>query len=218
MQLPITESSKKKWLCKPILDDLDAWSSVDPGDLWVYDKLILSRQLGHVCGPVGIPVPRPGEYIIRPITNLLGMGKGAYNAHLAWDTSHLPSGHFWCERFVGQHHTYDFVNGHVAVGYEGFPSSPTRFSRWVRMVNPTFTLPESIRELSQKYGHINIETIGGKIIEVHLRGNPDWIKHRADVLIPVWKEDVNRTPPSGFEYVDDPAEDRVGFFIKCVPL
>lgn len=200
------------------LDDLDVWSVVDPSDLWVYDKLILSRYLGHVCGPVGIPVPHPGEYIIRPITNLLGMGKGAYGTFLTADTSHLPSGHFWCERFTGQHHTYDFIDGSVAVCYEGFSSSPTRFSRWVRVDSPKFELPESLTKIASKYGHINIETIGGRIIEVHLRGNPDWIKHRADVLIPVWKEDVDRTPPSGFKYVDDPAEDRVGFFVKYSPL
>jgi hypothetical protein len=199
-------------------DDITAWGSTEPDDLWVYDKLILSKKLGYVCGPAGVPVPRPGEYVVRPITNLLGMGLGAYVTALTDTTTHLQPGLFWCERFTGHHLTYDFIGGDLAVCYEGIASSPTRFSKWVRVDSPEFDLPESLQQIAAKYRHINIEVVGGKIIEVHLRGNPDWIKHRADVLIPVWREDNNQTPPSGFEFVEDPAEDRIGFFVPVTDL
>jgi len=39
------------------------WQTVDPNDIWVMDKLILSRKLGYTCGPVGLDVPVPGVYI-----------------------------------------------------------------------------------------------------------------------------------------------------------
>ena len=48
-----------------------------PGSNWVYNKLQLSEKLEYHCGPAGTKVDREGEYIIRPITNLSGMGAGA---------------------------------------------------------------------------------------------------------------------------------------------
>ena len=53
----------------PILDE-EAYAS-HPGSAWVYNKLTLSEKLGHVCGPAGTVVPETGEYIIRPMMNIL---------------------------------------------------------------------------------------------------------------------------------------------------
>jgi len=53
------------------------WNHIHPNDLWVYNKLILSRVLGYNCGPVGTAVPKPDFYIVRPSMNLLGMGRFA---------------------------------------------------------------------------------------------------------------------------------------------
>ena len=60
-----------------IYDD-EVWNSIELEDLWIYDKLILSKKLGHLCGPAGIDLPFTGTFIVKPITNILGMGKGAY--------------------------------------------------------------------------------------------------------------------------------------------
>lgn len=53
------------------------WESIHTDDLWVYNKLFLSRVLGYNCGPSGVPVPQPGSYIIRPSFNIMGMGRSA---------------------------------------------------------------------------------------------------------------------------------------------
>lgn len=83
-----------------IFDDI-MWNLCDPNDLWIYDKLILSRKMGYVCGPPGVPVPNADSYIVRPITNIEGMGRGAEILWLDDDTDHLPPGYFWCEIFDG---------------------------------------------------------------------------------------------------------------------
>lgn len=186
-------------------DDV-AWQKLDFSDLWVYDKLILAKYLGHVAAPAGVPVPSPGKYIVRPITNLLGMGKGAEIINfIDTDTSHLPAGTFWCEVFTGRHLSVDVVNGKTEVIYEGFPRGAKRFHRWEK-VNEYIVHPEFIYNLSKKYGIVNYESIGGKIIEIHLRPNPDWINHKADELIPLWKGDT-------VKIVDDEDADRIGFIV-----
>ena len=59
------------------LDGKDEWNHIHQDDLWIYNKLFLSRVLGYNCGPIGVPVPKPDFYIIRPSFNLLGMGRFA---------------------------------------------------------------------------------------------------------------------------------------------
>ena len=56
-------------------DPIDEWNSIHKDDLWVYNKLFLAHSLGHLCGPVGTPVPSQDYYIVRPSINLLGMGR-----------------------------------------------------------------------------------------------------------------------------------------------
>ena len=60
------------------MDDDDAWELTHEEDLWIFDKLILSKRLGYQCGPVGGWAPESKEYIIRPCVNMVGMSKGAY--------------------------------------------------------------------------------------------------------------------------------------------
>jgi len=77
--------------------DSEAWLNINHADLWIFDKLLLSKRLGYICGPTGVDVPAPGTYIVRPCTNLLGMGIGARFVDLVDCTDHLPPGYFWCE-------------------------------------------------------------------------------------------------------------------------
>lgn len=196
-----------------ILYDTDVWHNVDTQDLWVFDKLILSRKLGYLCGPVGVPVPKPGKYIVRPCTNLMGMSLGATIETIQSSTEHLPAGYFWCEVFHGRHLTYDFIEGRQAVCYQGFlePGSVNRFTRWVK-TDDIAVIPEFVKQLSHSYQHINIECIGDKIIEIHLRGNPDWIQHNSKLLIPLWSDGVSIDIPAGkYQFVSDQDQDRVGF-------
>lgn len=56
------------------LSDEDVWSTILLEDLWIFDKLILSRKLDYVSGPACVPVSHSGQYIVRPCVNLYGMG------------------------------------------------------------------------------------------------------------------------------------------------
>lgn len=193
--------------------DDDVWPNVDPDDLWVYDKLILSRKLGYVCGPAAVPVPYPGKYVLRPITNILGMSIGARVKWIDKDTYHFQPGTFWCEFFEGRHLTYDFIDGQQAVCYEGFLEKGRldKFLKWQK-TDDVAVVPEFVLDLSRKYHHINIECKDNKIIEIHLRPNSDWIQYDAEVLIPVWNDTVR--PGDDYVYVSDPDSERQGFWIK----
>jgi hypothetical protein len=67
----------------------EEFSNIDSKDLWVYNKLQLSKTLGYECGPAGAKVPCPGYYIVRPCVNFLGMSRNARIMHLDSSTEHL---------------------------------------------------------------------------------------------------------------------------------
>ena len=190
------------------------WKTIDPNDIWVLDKLILSRKLGYNCGPVGLDVPKPGYYIVRPCVNMLGLGLGAQRVWLEESTVNLPLGYFWCEWFSGRHLSIDYTQGKQTLAVEGFknPDTFTQWKRWER-VKDSIPLPDVLIKLAQQYEHVNCEFIGGRLIEVHLRRNEDF-NANVNVFIPVW-EDESTVPPEGYSYRDYPdVHGRIGAFIK----
>ena len=192
----------------------EVWKSVDPNDCWVLDKLILSMKLGYSCGPVGVDVPKPDWYVVRPVINALGLGLGTKKVWIEKSTDTLPVGHFWCEWFEGRHISVDYVNCEQVLAVEGFKENKT-FTKWDRweVVDWKEDLPEFLTELGNKYGILNVEFIGDKIIEVHFRNNPDFTFDNS-VFIPVW-EGQSIEPPSGFKFVQCPdVHGRIGAFIS----
>lgn len=185
------------------------WEQCDVNDLWIYDKLILSRKLGYTCGPVGVDVPKPDNYIVRPITNILGMGRGAEIVFIENDTEHLSLGYFWCEVFEGQHLSVDYFNGEQFLCVEGTRDHIEPLFKWKKWkrVNDNIPFP-SILPI---YPYMNCEFIGNKLIEVHVRKNPNF-DHGGDIIYPVWKGQ-DTTPPQGMKYVEAPEYKRAGFFI-----
>jgi len=190
------------------------WQTVDPDDIWVMDKLILSRKLGYVCGPVGQDVPEPGLYIVRPCVNMLGLGLGAKQVWLVKETMHLPVGHFWCEWFEGLHLSIDYNWGIQRLCVEGKKDNDTftQWNEWIK-VNDHIPFPSVLTNLGSKYEWINCEFINGNLIEVHLRKNEDFnggIEH----FIPVW-EGQEIDPPEGYMYRDYPdIHGRIGAYVK----
>jgi hypothetical protein len=198
-----------------IKNDKDVWVTTEINDLWLFDKLILSRKLGYICGPAGIPVPNPGNYIVRPITNLEGMGIGASICHIQNTTDHLPAGYFWCEIFEGRHISVDYNYGKPILSVEGFRNQDDplyRFSKWLK-VDQLYHIPLEVSVL-RKFEYSNIEFIGNKIIEVHLRGNPDFIYNNS-IAIPVW-EDTVIEETENFRFVSSPDYKRKGFLIDII--
>lgn len=185
------------------INDVDVFDSIAPDDLWCVDKLILSKKLGYVCGPAGV-VPPPGEYIVRPIMNLKMMSVGARRQYL--DSDSIPDGYFWCELFTGRHLSFDYHWGKQTLAVEGFRTDPDRldrFSHWTK-INDTFTLPELLQTVADRYPWFNVEVIGDRVIEIHFRYNDDFANHDATTIIPVWSD----------EFYSSLAGDRIGFILK----
>ena len=193
-----------------------AWLDTDPQDIWIYDKLIIARRLGYSCGPAGVDVPQDGKYIVRPCVNGVGLGLGASIQHLTvkgW-TDHLPPGTFWCEIFEGDHISVDYEWGKQILAVQGHKPADTftHWDRWVK-VKDRIAVPKLLQPLTWKYRWMNCEYIGGKLIEVHLRRNPDFDYDNQE-FIPVW-QGQDTTPPAGYQYVECPeAHGRVGAWIK----
>jgi hypothetical protein len=189
----------------PQIGDPDCWETIRPEHLWVMDKLILARRLGYLCGPAGVPVPIPGEYIVRPCVNFEMMSKGARIMYLTPEHTDIPAGYFWCTLFSGRHFSYDFHYGQQVLAVEGFRNSDRldRFSKWKR-VDLDFVLPPVLQEVANAVEWFNVEVIGDAVIECHFRYNDDFANHTADVIIPVWRD----------QFYPSACGDRLGFILE----
>ena len=205
---------------KDLLDDTDDYDVIrngDPKDLWVYDKLKLSKFLKYDCGDHNEEPAENKEYIVRPRTNPDGMGIGATITKLNKSNfkNILSEGLFWCEVFSGRHMSYDFEYGKSTFTVEGIKSEGDpiwRWDKWV-LVDEKVELPDFLKPFSEKYRWINFETIGGKIIEVHLRPNTNFLHKGYKEVIPVWDGDII-DPPEGYRFVNNRQYKRVGFYVK----
>ena len=196
-------------------DSAEEWNQIHPDDLWVYNKLILSRVLGYNCGPCGISVPRPDFYVVRPSMNLLGMGRFSRLEWLEDLTEHLHPSEFWCEVFEGDHISVDYYNKIsqlVVKGYRNKKNPLWKWDKWEK-IDIKIEFPDILRELKGSYEWINCEFIGNKLIEVHFRRNSDF-RFGNSIAIPVWENEVNMNVNDGkYKYVNDFDYLRTGFLI-----
>jgi len=198
------------------ISDCDVYDSCPPQWLWVYDKLIVARRQGISAAPAGISVPAAGEYIVRPITNIRMMGRGAQRLWLDPGDDHsVPDGYFWSEILTGPQLSVDYHWGQQGLTVQGFRDDAyrlDRFSRWCR-VNQDRPLPAMLHDLKYYQQWINVEYIGDRVIEIHLRYNDDFANHDADEIIPVWR-DQPMPQPQDCTWYPSAAGDRLGFWIK----
>lgn len=192
----------------------EEWNSIQPSDLWVYNKLQLSQVLGYTCGPAGLEVPNPDFYIVRPSINMMGMGRYARREYLNQSTEHLHPSEFWCEIFSGQHKSIDYHWGECKLVVNGFIKSAQNLYQWDKWekVDQKIPFPDVLNEFKYRYEWINIEMIGDKIIEVHFRPNPDF-RYGNTVAIPIWDE-VPEVTPEGYRYIEDQDFYRKGFLVN----
>ena len=195
-------------------EDHIAWEDTSVEDLWVYDKLILSKKLGYTCGPAGTDVPMANYYVVRPITNMMGMGLGTTEEYLRKSTDDLPPGTFWCEKFYGDHYSVDFIGGKQVLAVQGHRQS-NNFQQWDRWekIDKEFEYPHKL--LGKFHTYLNCEFIGNNLIECHLRLNPDF-RYGYDVMTPVWADDGIRLEclPKGSIFIADREQDRLGFLAR----
>lgn len=163
-------------------EDSDAWTW-NPKHRWAYDKLAVATLQALPAAPHGVA---PDRYPVfsKPIYNLKGMGVGSGVLHskAEYDEAYRP-GHMWVEFLDGEHissdvalvdgvphwwrHASGINPGHGTFDYwevaaDGNPAVESRAGDWCR------------RHLTGYTGMVNLETIGGRIIEVHLRFADQW--------------------------------------------
>lgn len=150
---------------------------------WVYNKLYIAETQNVPCGPHGID-PSAFPVFSKPIYNMRGMGAGSCIFHTLKEYKHgQQPGHMWMALLDGEHVSTDIavVNGKPAWWRHatGVPLEGGMFDHWVVWAE---LRPELERycgkwiesNLSDYTGMVNLETIGRRIIEVHLRFADQW--------------------------------------------
>lgn len=204
-----------------IKTDEQAWRIVKPEHRWVFNKLEVAKRLGYKCDPSGFE-PTVKDYVVRPVMNLEGMGIGANYG------GGVPAGYFWCERFYGEHLSVDYGASNVPTlcvrGYRKSTNPLWKWDKWEK-IDTSFAppLPKIFQDLTDHYGTVNAEYIGGKLIEIHLRPNPDPFGDKYTTLVPVWAGDYETelteiADKLGLDYIEDFEQVqgvcRLGFFAK----
>jgi hypothetical protein len=163
-------------------EDSDAWQWY-PAHRWVYDKLAVAHSQGIEAGPHGTKPPWFPVFF-KPIVNLKGMGIGSRVLRSRADyEAHAVPGHFWMRLLEGRHVSSDLavVDGeprwwrHVT----GKPAGGGTFDYWTIHAGAEPRIEVRCGAWVRKYlagytGMLNLETIGGTIIEVHLRFADQW--------------------------------------------
>ncbi|MFB1490271.1 MULTISPECIES: hypothetical protein [unclassified Thiocapsa] len=179
------------------VNDAAAWR-LNPAHRQVYDKLSLALDAGLRAAPCGVD-PRdcgiaPDALVfVKPIVNLAGMAVRAR----AVPADAVPSepGSFWCERLEGPHTSSDcLAQDGRAVWF-----AHTRGSDEKNRERPIYwdvgaTLPDLEPVIADWVaGHLkgysglcNLEMIGGRPIEVHLRGSNGFFDFYGPDFIPAW--------------------------------
>jgi hypothetical protein len=163
-------------------EDSDAWEWY-PAHRWVYDKLAVALSQNLKAGPHGTVPPRFPVFS-KPMVNLKGMGVGSRVLDSSADYErHYAPGHFWMPLLAGPHVSSDIavVDGiprwwrHAT----GKPAGEGTFEYWTVHAVPDADIEGRcgtwVRTHLVGYtGMLNLETIGGAIIEAHLRFADQW--------------------------------------------
>lgn len=188
-------------------EDQDSWAWY-PAHRWIYDKMAVALSQGLDAAPHGV-MPPAFPVFSKPITNLRGMGIGSrIIASTEEYATCQTAGHFWCTLLTGRHVSSDvaLVDGvprwwrHTT----GTAGSAGTFDYWTVHAEPMAEIEDwcgawARKHLSGYTGMANFETIGGRIIEAHLRFADQW----PDLYGPGWIEAMIRLYASGtWDYAD----------------
>lgn len=197
-------------------EDCDAWDW-NPRHRWIYDKLHVAASQGLVAGPHGT-TPPDFPVFSKPMINLKGMGVGSRVLRSAAEYDrHYAPGHMWMPLLEGPHVSSDVA---VADGrprwwrhVTGVPAGGGTFDYWEIHAEPHPDLERRCgawiaRHLRSYTGMLNLETIGGTIIEAHLRFSDQW----PDLYGPGWVDAIVRLYRDGrWEFSD--ADRRTGYSV-----
>ncbi len=163
--------------------DDDVAYALFPEHRWVYNKLRLCETQSLTHAPHGI-APADFPVFSKPIYNLRGMGAGSRILRSADEYErHQAPGHMWMELLAGEHVSTDIA---VIAGAPawwrhavGIPLGDGVFDYWIVLAEPRPRVEELCRRwlgehLRTYTGMINVETIGDRIIDAHLRFTDQW--------------------------------------------
>lgn len=163
-------------------EDSDAWTW-NPRHRWVYDRIAVALSQGLAAGPHGT-LPSRFPVFSKPIVNLKGMGLGTRVIRSLDDYErHCAAGHMWMELLTGRHVSSDaaVVDGDARWWRHatGRPAGGGTFDYWTVHADADPALEASLRgwigtHLHDYTGMVNVETLGGSIIEIHLRTTDQW--------------------------------------------
>ncbi|MDB5486481.1 MAG: hypothetical protein JWQ58_196 [Reyranella sp.] len=163
-------------------EDSDAWLW-NPCHRWAYDKLAVATRQGLDAAPHGV-TPATYPVFSKPIYNLKGMGVGSrtLRSPADYEAAYQP-GHMWMKLLEGEHISSDvaLVDGvpkwwrHAG----GITADGGTFDYWEIRSSPEPAVESWAGDWCRQHlagytGMVNLETIGGRIIEVHLRFADQW--------------------------------------------
>ncbi len=171
-------------------DDPDCWQ-LYPAHRWIYDKLAVALSQGLDAAPHGV-MPTHFPVFSKPTTNLRGMGLGSRPIVSAADyRTAQTAGHFWSTLLTGPHVSTDvaLIDGQPQWWRHttGVTALGGTFDYWHIHAGAMPDIETSCGAWTQKHlsgytGMANFETIGGRIIEAHLRFADQW----PDLYGPGW--------------------------------
>ena len=193
---------------------------------WDFEnRLELARRMRYPCGGHA-DRPNPGLWFTKPARNPSGMGVGAGpNVYLGgvspgW-AAYFDEGCMWMPVFIGEHVSVDFRRYRggawrqtltVRCDYDVLMARPAQWSR----KNVQFTVPTALRGVDAEW--LNVEFIGGRVIEAQGRRNTDFDNAPPDSTVAkvIWAD--QRLPPALVRDFDDAdgqlAIARVGFVYR----
>jgi hypothetical protein len=165
----------------PIKDPL-AWT-LFPAHRWIYDKLAVALSQGLDAAPHGV-MPLSFPVFSKPMVNLRSMGAGSRVIETEEDyRACMTAGHFWSTLLTGAHVSTDavLVDGQARWWRHatGAATEGGTFDHWHIHAEPMPVIESWCGDWAAKHlrgytGMINFETIGGRIIEAHLRFADQW--------------------------------------------
>lgn len=190
---------------------------LNPAHRFVYNKLFVAESQGLACAPHGV-VPEHFPVFSKPIVNLDGMGLGSRVLRDASDYErHCQPGHMWMTLLEGEHRSSDVVviDGEACWFRHalGLPLRGGMFDYWVVEARAHSELEDYFCRWMEKHlqgytGMVNFESVGGRIIEIHLRFTDQW----PDLCGVGWVEAVVRVyAEQRWQFTD--ADRRDGFSV-----
>lgn len=188
---------------------------------WVYDKYKICNHFGTKTYSNTDFKGENYPYILKPRFNLLGMGKNSFLSFSTTDTKqklhklHLNKHNMIAQEYLcGLHISTDLLvkSGEILqkVSFIGHSNEYGLFDYWQSTINH----PSIVDDISKTIGWtggMNVETIGNKVIEVHLRPAIQFADINCELTdrIPYLNRNITYNPTLKY-WMDNPPK-------KCVP-